>query len=140
MSKQDVFAAQAAYDSALATYEAFRANHNDVIEEHDHLALALGESVESLKTTLRNNWTLVGKQFADFKISVPKKYNYEALRAALGDGEAERYAKISYAIDSKAFEEAVKKNRIAQEVVDAVVSNDTPRILGGPKAPTLFQR
>lgn len=140
MSKQEVFAAQAAFDSALATYEAFRAQHSDIIEEHDHLALALGESLELLKTALRNNHTLVGKQFASFTISVPKKYDYEALKAAIGSDAAEKYAKITYAVDSKAFEEAVKDARIPQDVVDEVVRTDTPRISGGPKPPTIFQR
>lgn len=139
MSKQEVFAAQAAFDSALATYEAFRATHSDLIEEHDHIALALGESLEMLKTALRDNHTLVGKQFGSFTISVPKKYNYEALKAALG-AAAETYAKISYAVDSKAFEEAVKAAKIPQDVVDEVVRTDTPRISGGPKPPSIFQR
>lgn len=139
MSKQEVFAAQAAFDSALATYEAFRASHSDLIEEHDHIALALGESLEMLKTALRDNHTLVGKQFGSFTISVPKKYDYEALKAALG-AAAEAYAKVSYAVDSKAFEEAVKAAKIPQDVVDEVVRTDTPRISGGPKPPSIFQR
>lgn len=139
MSKQEVFAAQAAFDSALATYEAFRAKNSDLIEEHEHLALALGEALELLKTALRDNHTLVGKQFGSFTISVPKKYDYEALKAALGAG-AEPYTKVSYAVDSKAFEEGVKAARIPQDVVDEVVRTDTPRISGGPKPPSIFQR
>lgn len=140
MSKQDVFAAQAAFDSALATYEAFRAKNNDLIEEHDYLALALSESLEVLKTQLRGNYTLVGKQFASFKISVPKKYNYDALKAAIGDEEAACYATIKYSMDSKKFEEAVAKRLFPKDVLDEVVQDDTPRISGGPKPPSIFQR
>lgn len=139
MSKQSVYAAQAAFDSALATYEAFRATHSDIIEEHDHLALALSESLEMLKAELRENHTLVGKQFGSFTISVPKKYDYDALKAALGD-DAEDYAKVAYSVDSKKFEEGVKAGRIPNDVVDEVVRNDTPRISGGPKPPAIFQR
>jgi hypothetical protein len=139
MSKQEVYAAQAAYESSLAAYEAFRAKHNDVVEEHDHLALALSESLEVLKTALRNNHTLVGSKFGSFKISVPRKYSYEALCEALKDN-ADNYAKVSYSVDSKRFEEAIKAGIISQDVADAVVTDDTPRVLGGPKAPGIYQR
>jgi hypothetical protein len=140
MSKQDVFAAQAAFDSALATYEAFRAKNNDLIEEHDYLALALNESLEVLKTQLRGNYELVGKQFAGFKISVPKKYNYDALKAAIGDAQAEGYAVVKYSVDSKKFEEAIAKRMFSKDILEEVISDDTPRITGGPKPPSIFQR
>lgn len=139
MSKQEVYAAQAAYDSSIATYEAFRAKYTDIVEEHDHLALALSESLEILKAALRANHSLVGSQFGSFKISVPRKYDYDALHAALG-AQAKQYAKITYAVDSKKFELGVKENHISAEVVAAVVSDDTPRVLGGPKAPAIYQR
>lgn len=139
MSKQEVYAAQAAYDSSLATYEAFRAKHNDVIEEHDHLALALSESLEVLKNALRNNSQLLGSQFGSFKIVPSRKYNYEALRDALG-ADAEVYTKTTHAVDSAKFEEAVKKGILDQEIVDTVVSPGTTRILGGPVAPVIYQR
>ena len=139
MSKQEVYAAQAAYESALATYEAFRAKYADLIEEHDHLALALGESLELMKSKLRDNHSLIGSKFGGFKISVPRKYSYEALCNALKDN-ADNYVKVSYSVDSKRFEEAIKAGVIPQEVADAVVTDDTPRVLGGPKAPGIYQR
>lgn len=139
MSKQEIYAAQAAYDSALAAYEAFRAAHVDLIEEHDALALNLSETLESLKRTLQANPNLIGRQFGPFKVSIPRKFDYEALQAALGDA-AENYAKIKYSVDSKKFDEDVKSGVIPQQVVDAVVSDDTPRILGGPTAPAIYQR
>ncbi len=139
MSKQEIYAAQAAYDSALATYEAFRAAHVDLIEEHDALALNLAETLDSLKQTLQANPNLIGRQFGPFKVSIPRKFDYDALRSALGDG-AEEYVKVKYSVDSKKFDEAVKSGAIPQSVVDQVVSDDTPRILGGPTAPAIYQR
>ena len=139
MSKQEVYAAQAAYESSLAAYEAFRSKHADIVEEHDHLALALSEALEVLKTVLRNNHTLIGTKFGSFKISVPRKYNYEALCEALQDN-AENYTKVSYSVDSKRFEEALKAGVLSQDVADAVITDDTPRVLGGPKAPGIYQR
>lgn len=140
MSKQDVFAAQSAYDSALATYEAFRAKNMDVIEEHDHLAVLLGESIEVLKNALRENHTLVGKSFGSFKVSVPREYDAEELRKALGAKNAEPYLKVKYSVDSKAFDEALAKGRIDRSIADKVVSTGSPRITGGPKAPSIFER
>lgn len=139
MSKQEVFAAQAAFESAQATYEAFRADHVDIIEEHEHLALAFGEALELFKETLRNNTEFVGKQFGSFNISVPRQYDYEALKSAIGD-DAEKYANVTYKVNSKAFEEAVKAEIIPQEVVDEVVGKGSPRITGGPTPPTIYQR
>lgn len=139
MSKQEVYAAQAAYESSLAAYEAFRSKHTDIVEEHDHLALALSEALEVLKTVLRNNHTLIGTKFGSFKISVPRKYNYEALCEAL-QNNAENYTKVSYSVDSKRFEEALKAGVLSQDVADAVITDDTPRVLGGPKAPGIYQR
>ncbi len=139
MSKQEVFAAQAAFEGSLATYEAFRADNVELIEQHEHLALALNEALEVLKTALRDNNTLVGKQFGGFSISVPREYDYDALKAALGD-EAAAYTKTTYSVDSKAFEEAVKAAIIPQEVAAAVVGKGTPRVSGGPKPPSIFQR
>lgn len=139
MSKQEVYAAQASYETAQAAYEAFRSKHADIIEEHDHLALAFYEALEAVKTALRNNHTLVGNKFGSFKVSVPRKYNYEALREVLKDS-ADDYVKVSYSVDSKRFEEALKAGVLPQEVGDAVITDDTPRVLGGPKPPSIYQR
>lgn len=139
MSKQEVYGAQSAYDMALATYEAFRLENKDVIEEHDHLAVALTESLEQLKTTLRENQPHFGKSFAGFTISTPKKYDVEKLKSELGD-ESKPYIKTKESVDSDAFEKAYKDAHVTQDTYDAVVSTDTPRISGGPKPPSIFQR
>lgn len=139
MSKQDVIAAQSAYDAALATYEAFRKEHMDIIEEHDHLAVLLGEAIEALKNALRENHTLVGKNFGSFKVSVPREYDAEVLKKLLGS-QADDYLKVKYMVDSRAFEDAVAKGRITRTVADQVVTTGSPRITGGPKAPSIFER
>ncbi len=139
MSKQDVYAAQSAFDSALATYEAFREENKDVIEEHDHLAVMLHESTEALKNALRENHELVGKQVGSFKVSVPRSYDAEVLRKLLGKS-ADPYLDVKYSVDSKAFDSAVESGKIDRSVADQVIGNGTPRISGGPKAPTIFQR
>ncbi len=139
MSKQAVYAAQSAYESALATYEAFRETHRDIIEEHDHLAVMLAESLEAYKNELRENYKLVGKTAGPFKVSVPKIYDVEALKAHLG-AKASGYLKVSESVDSKLFEDAINKGRIDRKVAEDVIGDGTPRITGGPKAPTIYQR
>jgi len=139
MSKQEVYGAQSAYDMALAAYEAFRLQNKDVIEEHDHLAVALAESLEQLKSALRENQKHFGKSFAGFTITTPKKYDVEALKRELGV-EAKPYLKTKETVDSETFEKAFKDAHISQDVYDAVVGTDTPRISGGPKPPSIFQR
>lgn len=139
MSKQDVYAAQAAYDSALATYEAFRKEHADVIEEHDHLAVLLHEATEAVKHALRENHELVGKQLGPFKITVPRRYDADVLRKLLGK-KADPFLIVKYGVDSKAFDAAVDSGKIERSIADQVVGTDTPRVSGGPKAPSIFQR
>lgn len=139
MSKQDVYAAQSAYESALATYEAFREEHKDVIDDHDHLAVLLAESLDAYKNTLRENHALFGKKVGAFTVTVPKTYDVEVLRKRLGKG-ADPYLKVSYSVDSKLFEDAVEKGRVARDVADDVVGSGTPRVSGGPKAPSIYQR
>lgn len=139
MSKQEVYGAQSQYDMALATYEAFRLQHKDVIEEHDHLAVQLAEALEYLKTQMRENQKHIGKSFAGFTLVVPKKYDVNALKKELGD-EAEAYIKKKESVDSETFEKAFKAAQITQSTYDAVVGDDSPRVMGGPKPPSIFQR
>jgi hypothetical protein len=139
MSRQSLYAAQAAYESSLATYEAFRLQHTDVLDEHDHLAVSLSESLEVLKNELRDNAATVGKKFSSFTISVPRIYDVEALRKSLGK-KADPFVKTVESVDSKRFEEAVEKGLIDRSVEEAVVGSGTPRISGGPKPPSIFQR
>lgn len=139
MSKQEVFAAQASYEASLAAYEAHRHENKDIIEEHDHLAVALGEALEELKSKLRENYQLFGSQFGSFSISVPRKYSYEKLKQLLGDS-AEPYTVTRYTVNADAFNEAVKNGIIKPEVADEVIGKDSPRISGGPKPPSIFQR
>lgn len=140
MSQQEVIAARSSYEAALSTFEAFRQQHEDVLEEYEHLAVQLNDEIERLKGVLRENQANVGSVFGEFKISVPKKYDVDALKGALGEDEAARFIKTKETIDSDAFEKAVKNGVVRQDVYDAVVGKDTPRISGGPKAPTIFQR
>lgn len=139
MSKQDVYAAQAAYESNLATYEAFRAQHADVLEEHDHLVVLFSESLEAYKNTLRDNAAIMGKTVGSFSISVPRSYDAEELRRLLG-AKADPYVNTKYTVDSKKFEEAVEKGFIDRSVAEQVVGQGSPRITGGPKAPSVYQR
>lgn len=139
MSKQEVFGAQSAYETALAAYEAHRTQNKDVIEDHDHLAVQLSEALETLKNALRENQPHFGKAFGGFSISVPRVYNVEKLKQLMGD-DAVPYIKTTESVDSKAFEEGVKAEKIPQDVVDKVVEQGTPRISGGPKPPTIYQR
>lgn len=139
MSKQDVYAAQAAFEGALATYEAFRAQHADVLDEHDHLAVLFSESLEAYKNTLRENAAIMGKTVGSFSISIPKSYDADELRRLIGP-KADPYLITKYSIDSKKFEEAVDKGYIDRKVADQVVGHGSPRINGGPKAPSIYQR
>lgn len=139
MSKQSLYAAQSAYESSLATYEAFRTQNADVLDEHDHLAVSLAESLEVLKNELRDNAATIGKKFGSFTISVPRVYDVEALRKNLGK-KADPYVKVVESVDSKSFEQAIEKGLIDRSVEEAVVGNGTPRISGGPKPPSIFQR
>lgn len=139
MSKQEVFGAQSAYEAALAAYEAHRAHNKDIIEEHDHLAVQLAESLEALKSALRENHQHFGSAFSGFTISVPRTYDVEVLKKLMGD-DAEPYIKTVESVDTKAFKEGVKQNRIPKNVEDKVVGEDTPRIIGGPKPPSIYQR
>lgn len=139
MSKQEVIAARSSYEHVLNTYEAFRSDHADVIDEHDHLAVQLSEELERLKSVLRENEAVIGGTYGEFKISVPRKYDVEALKNLLGS-EATFFIKTKETVDSDMFEKAVKNATVSQDVYDAVVGKDTPRIIGGPKVPTIFQR
>lgn len=139
MSKQDVYAALSAYESNLAAYEAFRADHQDVLEEHDHLAVLFAESLEAYKNTLRDNAAIMGKTVGSFSVSIPKSYDANELRRLLKD-KADPYVNVKYTVDSKKFEEAVDKGYIARDVAEQVVGFGSPRISGGPKAPSIYQR
>lgn len=139
MSKQAVYAAQAAFDSAQAAYEAFRKQHEDVLDEHDHLAVAFTDALEVLKTALRDNAATLGKNFGSFTISVPKEFNADALRDQLGDA-ADPYLKVKYTVDSKKFEDAVESGAVSRSVADEVIGQGSPRISGGPKPPSIYQR
>lgn len=139
MSKQDVYAAQAAYESSLATYEAFRAQHQDVLEEHDHLVVLFSSALEAYKNTLRENAAIMGKTVGSFSISIPKSYDADELRRLLGK-KADPYVQTKYSVDSKKFEEAVEKGHIDRSVAEQVVGHGAPRITGGPKAPSVYQR
>lgn len=139
MSKQEVYGAQSEYEAALAAYEAYRTEHKDIIDDHDHLAVALGEALERYKSTLRENHTLTGRNVGGFSVSVPRTYDVDKLKKLMGDA-AEPYIKITEAVDSKAFETGVKEAKIPRSVADEVVGSGTPRITGGPKPPSIYQR
>lgn len=139
MSKQEVYGAQSEYEAALATYEAYRTEHKDIIDDHDHLAVALNEALERYKSAIRENHSIMGKTLGGFTVSVPRVYDVEKLKKLMGD-EAMPYIKTTETIDSKAFEAGVKAAKIPHTVVDEVVGQGTPRITGGPKPPSIYQR
>lgn len=138
MSKQEVYGAEAAYQSARAAFEEFRLEHKDVFEEYDHLTVALKESLEDYKSKLRENAHLFSSQVGGFSISVPRKFSYEELRKSLGD-DAEPYTITKYSVNSEMFDKAHKDGKISDAVYDKVVSKDNPRISGGPKVPEIYQ-
>jgi len=143
MSRAELIAAEAAYDTALATLRAFR-NSKDLkpiaatLEEYEELSVALSDSLDVLKEALRNNTELVGKNFKDFKVTPASKYDFKALEDALGAQEAKKYAKVTYTVDTNKFNNAVSAGKISQEVVKVVKVPDTTRISGGPSVPTVF--
>jgi hypothetical protein len=142
MTKKSAFAAKTAYESALAAYEAFRTQHQDVLEEHDHLAVALAEAHEELKREFRENHSILGQSFAGMRISVPRNLDPTPLVEEMGEEEVEKlpFIKKKYTIDSKAFDEAMRHGLIAADLAEMVVSEGAPRITGGPKKlPTIYQ-
>lgn len=142
MSKQSAYAAKAAYEQALASYEAFRKQHEDVFDEHDHLAVALSEAHEVLKQEFKDNKSLLGKNFAGMNIAVPRELSAEVLIEELGEEEVERlpFIKKKYSIDAKQFDAYVAAGKMGRELADKVIGEGSPRITGGPKKlPVIYQ-
>lgn len=139
MSKQDVYAAQSAYESALASYEAFRATNQDVLEEHDFLVVQLTDSLEQYKNAMRENAAIMGKNIGSFSISIPKTYDATALRKLLGS-KADPYLETKYSVNSREFEDAVNRGLVDRAIADQVIGRGSPRITGGPRIPTVYQR
>ncbi len=140
MSKQSVISAQQVYESALARYEAFRKVNDAVFEEHDLLASALAETLEAFKYELKQNHQIVGKVYAGFKVTVPKKFDPDALIEALGLADAKAYLEeeIKYTVDKDAFNKACAAGRIPSDVADKVIVDQTPRVSGGVTPPTPY--
>lgn len=143
MSRAELMAAEASYDTALATMRAFRNSREskpvaDVLEEWDELSVALSDALDVLKEALRNNPELVGKNYRDFKVTPANKYDFKALEDAIGIEEAKEFAQVKYTVDTEKFKEAVASGRLSPEVARAVKVPDTTRISGGPVVPTVF--
>jgi hypothetical protein len=142
MSKQSAYAAKTAYEQTLAQYEAFRAQHRDVLEEHDHLAVALSEAHEELKREFKDNYKMLGSNFAGMRLSVPRELRAEVLIEELGEDAVERlpFIKKKLTIDARKFDQAVSDGLIERDLADRAVFDGSPRVSGGPKAlPTIYQ-
>jgi hypothetical protein len=142
MSKQTAFAAKTAYEQALAQYEAFRAEHADVFEEHDHLAVALQEAFDAMKNEYKENHKILGRQFAGMKLSVPRELKVDVLIEELGEDEVEKFSfvKKKLSIDAKEWDKAVSAGVIDRSLAEKVEGEGSPRITGGPRSlPTIYQ-
>ena len=142
MSKQSAFAAKTAYESAVANYEAFRAQNKDLLDEYEHLAVALSVACEELKREFKENRHILGKHFAGMSVSVPRELDPTPLIEELGEEEFERlpFVKKKYSIDSRAFQKAVEDGLIARDLAEKVEVEGSPRITGGPKKlPNIYQ-
>lgn len=124
--------ARSKFETRRQELESFRHENEEVFDTYDRMCESYNEALSDMKKLIHENVDLVPKRLGDFKIVRATKIDTDSLVAIIGEEECvdRGYVEKKFSIQRQAYESAAKRGDIAQEVVDVVELESTPRVYG----------